>query len=116
MRIAVLAVLLSLVTPSVARITCGWDCIEQRGAAQAAGCHDHDEGERNKLLSGLGTRCHEDLTSIADRGVSWTPNWAAVVEISVPTYSRKPFSSDTITSRTATDSAGTRLTLIPLRI
>jgi hypothetical protein len=116
MRIAALVVLLSLVAPSVSRIVCGWDCIEQRNTAQAASCHEHEGGDGDTLASGSSTTCHDDHSSIVARGASSNPNSAALVDIGAPLYSRTALSSRAIVAGNASAPPTTRLTFVQLRI
>src|SRR5688572_13241152 len=93
MRIAALVVLLSLVAPSVSRIVCGWDCIEQRNAAEAESCHEHEGNDGDTLASSSSTACHDEQTSVVARSGSSTPNNTALVETSAPLDWRTALSS-----------------------
>ncbi len=84
MRLAALALLLTLVAPSVARIACEWDCIEQRAAAHAASCHEEESGDGDSLTAASMTTCHDDRAFVVARGASLAANSAALVDGSTP--------------------------------
>ena len=118
MRPAALSLLLTLVAPSVARIACGWDCIEQRKAAQAASCHEDEsgDGDGEALTGGSSTTCHDDRALVVVRGASSTPNSAALLDVSTPFSSPIALSSAPTPPRYAAAPPGTRFALVQLRI
>ena len=116
MRLAALALLLTLVAPSVARIACEWDCIEQRAAAHAASCHEEESGDGDSLTAASMTTCHDDRAFVVARGASLAANSAALVDVSTPLSSPIALSSAPIAPRNAAPPPGARLALVQLRI
>jgi hypothetical protein len=116
MRIAAVAVFICLVAPSVARIVCGWECITQRAATQAATCHEHQPAGDNALARGSVTTCHDDRTAPVKRVITSIPNGAAVAHIGVPLHQRPAVWLGTVASVNISPPPGHHLSSIQLRI
>ena len=116
MRIAALAVVICLVAPSVARIACGWQCINQRAATQAATCHEQQPTGDNALARALVTTCHDDRAASVKRPSTSMPNVAAVAHYGSPLHRRPAVWLAAVAFVNTTAPAGPRFSSIQLRI
>jgi hypothetical protein len=116
MRIAAAAVVVCLVAPSVARIACGWECVNQRAASEVAACHQHQPDGANAVTRSALIACHDDPTPSVTRGVSVLPEAAAVLHAGSPPHRPPVLWSPAVASLDTSALPGSRLSSIQLRI
>jgi hypothetical protein len=116
MRLVAVAVFVCLLAPSLARVACGWECVDVYAATQPASCHDQESSDRDTLTWDRVTACHDAQTPSLGRVATLLGTLVAAAPDTVVATERSTLSSPPIASVTHSSFRSARLSTRQLRI